>query len=339
MNESNARIEWIDTARGIALFFVIFGHLKTPYIATWIYTFHIPLFFFLSGCVYRQPRDFKTFMNKKVNGLIIPYFFLGAIIWLFHETLYFVNGPENSLYGNGLTMLWNLIKQQGYWTVWFLACLFVCQMLFYWILRLGRENRYTVLSISITLAIVTFVYYRLGGKTLPWCIDIACIAQLFFTLGYFFNKSTRIKQQFILSRGLKWRMLCLALLFINCVSGFMNIRLTGKSLDMSIGMYGNEVLAILSALSGILFVVMVSTRINSRLLTYLGQNTMIIFGWHSRIIIVALDMLYCHFNLLTNESFIIQLARSLVSFTIILAILIPVTELIKKTRIRKLFGI
>ena len=339
MNKTNTRIEWIDTARGIALIFVIFGHLKTPYLATWIYTCHIPLFFFLSGCVYRQPPSFKTFIKKKVKGLVVPYFSLGAVILLFYEVLNLVNGSENSLYGDGPTMLWNLIKQQGYWTIWFLACLFVCQMLFYWILRMGHEKRNIVLCTSIIVAIVAFVYYRLGGKVLPWCIDIAYVAQLFFTLGYFFNKSTRFKQRLVLSRNIQWCMLFLALLFVNFVSGFANIRLTGKSLDMSIGMYGNEILAIISALSGILFVVMVSTRINSRLLTYLGQNTMIIFGWHSRIIIVALDMLYSHFIFFTNESFAMQLARSLISFAIILAILIPVTELIKKTRIRKLFGI
>lgn len=40
------RIEWIDTAKGLGLLLVFIGHLKTPYLATWVYTFHMPLFFF-----------------------------------------------------------------------------------------------------------------------------------------------------------------------------------------------------------------------------------------------------------------------------------------------------
>ena len=339
MNENKTRIEWIDTARGIALILVIFGHLKTPYLATWIYTFHIPLFFFLSGCVYRQPISFKVFLEKKLRGLVIPYFCLGLVIWMFYEIINLVNGPEGSIYGNGLTMLWNLIKQQGYWTIWFLACLFVCQMIFYWIFRYCHENVYIMLCCSLAIAIVAFAYYRLGGKVLPWCIDIACVAQLFYTFGYFINHSARNDSLSILSRCSKWWASSFALLLVNCASGFANIRFSGKSLDMSIGMYGNESLSIVSALSGILFIVMISKRFNSRLLTYLGQNTMVIFGWHSRIGIVSLDYLYQRLGVFTDSSRQVLFMRSIVSFLLILVVFVPLTELIKRTKVRQLFGV
>ena len=51
-NTMTKRIEWIDTAKGIGLICVILGHMRVPYLSTWIYTFHMPLFFFLSGAVF-----------------------------------------------------------------------------------------------------------------------------------------------------------------------------------------------------------------------------------------------------------------------------------------------
>lgn len=42
------RIEWIDIAKGIGIILVIFGHIISPSnFRTWIYSFHIPLFFLL----------------------------------------------------------------------------------------------------------------------------------------------------------------------------------------------------------------------------------------------------------------------------------------------------
>ena len=49
-----SRIGWIDTAKGIGLLCVILGHLSIPYLDMWIYFFHMPLFFFLSGFAVHQ---------------------------------------------------------------------------------------------------------------------------------------------------------------------------------------------------------------------------------------------------------------------------------------------
>ncbi|UTY38328.1 hypothetical protein NMU03_11665 [Allocoprobacillus halotolerans] len=45
---SHQRIKYIDIAKGIATLLVIIGHLSytPPGIKAWLYTFHIPLFFF-----------------------------------------------------------------------------------------------------------------------------------------------------------------------------------------------------------------------------------------------------------------------------------------------------
>lgn len=51
MKEANKkRILWIDYAKAFAMFFVVIGHVNSGnYLTNWIYSFHMPLFFFLSG--------------------------------------------------------------------------------------------------------------------------------------------------------------------------------------------------------------------------------------------------------------------------------------------------
>ena len=44
-----SRISWIDIAKGYGILFVIFAHLGMGMIKGWIYTFHMPLFFFYLG--------------------------------------------------------------------------------------------------------------------------------------------------------------------------------------------------------------------------------------------------------------------------------------------------
>lgn len=83
----------VDIARGIGIFFVVLGHAikQTGVSATWIriltyiiYSFHMPLFFCLSGFVSakilqmnRQER--KRFTFSRARRLLVPYFTVGLI--------------------------------------------------------------------------------------------------------------------------------------------------------------------------------------------------------------------------------------------------------------------
>ena len=61
MNEK--RLDWLDVAKGYGILFVIYAHTDYGFIGNLLYTFHVPLFFFLSGFVFSNKYDFKTFCN------------------------------------------------------------------------------------------------------------------------------------------------------------------------------------------------------------------------------------------------------------------------------------
>lgn len=71
MKELNKeRIIWIDYAKAIAMFFVIFGHVDSGnYLTNWIYYLYMPLFSLLSGItlkVYRRggANMFLNYQNE-----------------------------------------------------------------------------------------------------------------------------------------------------------------------------------------------------------------------------------------------------------------------------------
>ena len=74
------RILWIDTMKAIGMFFIVLGHFFPPYISAWIYTFNVPLFFFVSGFLAKKEDNWGFFWNKNMKGLIIPFLLLSSQI-------------------------------------------------------------------------------------------------------------------------------------------------------------------------------------------------------------------------------------------------------------------
>jgi fucose 4-O-acetylase-like acetyltransferase len=80
-----SRIEWLDMAKGIAMFLVFYGHLPGSGDNPWfpdlmssravIYYFHMPLFFVLSGLTTHLDTEFGPSVWKRFRRLIVPYYF------------------------------------------------------------------------------------------------------------------------------------------------------------------------------------------------------------------------------------------------------------------------
>lgn len=331
------RIPWIDAAKGMGLLCVILGHLHVPFVATWIYTFHMPLFFFLSGLVFSGKKyDFGTFLKKKLKSLVLPYFTLGGVIFGFFCIVYAVQKQPASAY---LEMLRDFLVQEHFWTVWFLACLFLVEILYYGIHHFFGKRPLIATCASGVVCIFGLVRYRLGWGSLPWNLDVALVAQLFFHGGYLSKDLLQRWNEKFSAKPIR-RLLWIALLLVvNAATGFLCIRMSGSSLDMSVGLYGNELLTIVSAFAGTLCVILAAQLLPLRPLTYLGSNTMVIFAWHSRIVIVACGYLYAHLGIFRSGTLPEQLLYAAVTFAIILGLLIPATESVKKSKARKFFGL
>ena len=120
------RLVYIDQMKGIAILLVIMGHLIGPNagynaVFSFIYSFHMPIFFIISGYLgYKTTKidSFKTygiFLKKKFIVLVIPFLF-----WNLIAEKYFLRTVWHIPALNDLTdavLLWNRL--------WFLKMLFI----------------------------------------------------------------------------------------------------------------------------------------------------------------------------------------------------------------------
>lgn len=76
MNETTSktkRLQYVDIARGIAMICIILGHLGNPSINRVVFTFHVPIFFFITGYFTNNKRRLPEFAKNKLRTLIVPY--------------------------------------------------------------------------------------------------------------------------------------------------------------------------------------------------------------------------------------------------------------------------
>ena len=186
------RIEYVDVAKGIAILLVVVGHTFSAYdpgsfLNKFIYSFHMPLFFILSGFFYK-PQEFKKALGKKVRSLLFPYLIINAVRCLIALCQ---SGGEKmltdfllpALYGNGSTPKIGLclfdVKIVG--MTWFLIAMFMCQVMYLCLEEFSRKYG-TPLWILVLLTAVTGI--GLNDKVwLPFSIQPAMGALIFYHVG------------------------------------------------------------------------------------------------------------------------------------------------------------
>jgi fucose 4-O-acetylase-like acetyltransferase len=81
VDSSSQRLIYFDVARGIGILCVILGHMPFYHPNRFVLTFHIPIFFLVSGYFLNRRIDFKSFTKKRAKQLLLPYIFTcGCII-------------------------------------------------------------------------------------------------------------------------------------------------------------------------------------------------------------------------------------------------------------------
>ncbi|MCR5788830.1 MAG: acyltransferase family protein [Lachnospiraceae bacterium] len=141
---------------------VLIGHLQgeilgySPYIlylCIWIFSFHMPLFFIISGMLIRvrkdTEKDLKTLARKRFQGIMVPYYLFSLIYMGIVLYYYFVEKtiPVSTIFVN----LWYAVGLYGINVLWFLPALFLGELLFLWICSRFSGKKRVVLIAAITV--------------------------------------------------------------------------------------------------------------------------------------------------------------------------------------------
>ena len=330
MSDNRKRIGWIDMAKGYGIILVIIGHLSTPYITTFIYTFHIPLFFFLSGYVFNGNKGFKDFIVSKIKRLLVPYFCLSVPMILF---LCLYDNSDISLWNKFCSESLRFLIQERHTTLWFIACLFILNLLYYMLVKY-INNKFLILFVVSFITIIGILLMRLNAKALPWSIDICLVVLPYMYIGNFF-KEKDIFERYINGHNI---ILFISIILTFVIGGF-NYYISGRKVDLFYGRLCIEPLTYIAAFSGLIMIVIISGFFSSAIIKYIGKNSLIYFAWHINIVIPLIRILYAKLDLFNNVNKLSQIIfRDLTTLFITLIMLTVINELICRSKLKFILG-
>lgn len=182
------RVYWIDYAKGIGIFLVVLGHvcrgltgssilnqLLAESIDKWIYAFHMPIFFFLSGLLIQRSvsKSLKDFVIDKLETIAYPYFVWSIIQGVLVSTAFHYTNSSILL-----TDLWQIIYQPIF-IFWFLYVLFIVTILY----KLARDLKASSVHFLIC-SIFLYCLHLLQPSFVSWTVlDLVCHFTIYFAIG------------------------------------------------------------------------------------------------------------------------------------------------------------
>jgi peptidoglycan/LPS O-acetylase OafA/YrhL len=172
------RLPALDAAKGIAIVLVVLGHVWSSMIASdratqttlhlwfdaYIYTFHVPVFFYISGALMRDPRRPGFFANL-ARRLMYPY-----VVWSLFQGLLTAaagNAAHNTDHAPVSfarvvpNMLFDPIAQ-----FWFLHTLILGMVLIAVAVRLGATARDVLIGSVLLFGLTLVVYHPIVVRSL-----------------------------------------------------------------------------------------------------------------------------------------------------------------------------
>lgn len=195
------RIEYIDLAKGFCIILVVCFHLSLSYDfrlpgSIFMKAFRMPLYFFLSGCFFKAYEGFWGFFKRKVNKLLIPFFFFYFLtsVGVPHVKVHLLGIHTRLLHMDKIFTAF-LTETYPNQPIWFLLCLFEDSIIFYSLYLLAqRFESKSNLIICIGALLIGYmgISMSLLHIKLPATIDSALSAIPFFAGGYFVFRKTDI---------------------------------------------------------------------------------------------------------------------------------------------------
>ncbi len=263
------KIDWIDCLKGYGAILVILGHLH-PHIALerYIYSFHMPLFFFLAGILAKKQNDFRTFLAKKAKSLLIPLAAWDLIVAL---ALVVFGIDDITVLLQGTFFIGG--KEPANTPLWFLLTLFICEIVY---------NALTAVRIHdflITGAAFVISPFVCELNTLPLTLNLVIPAMFFYGLGAvlrpkLLNNKVSLTQKCILP---------ILIIFSVIFGGILNSRIS-----MASGYFGNIAYFVIAAVSGVLMWVLVFRLLPAnRILIKIGQQSLFLMCFQYPIFFVC----------------------------------------------------
>lgn len=339
----DSRYDYIDYAKGFGILLVVWAHIL---IVGWshqiIYAFHMPLFFFISGMLFRKDKytSLRQFIIVRAKRLLIPYFIYSVVTWAVWAVFRYLRHDEVASFWKPLLQTF-FAQGSGEFMVhnsalWFVPCLFAVEILYYLFSLVNRQ--WLTLVFCFLTAAAGVVLARIFGADylflLPWNLDAAFYALPFYGVANTVMRYTSHSKLLDYCKKNRKTVIIVALI---SVAIMVNMALTCGECSMGSSSYNcNEWVFFERALCGCVALLLISLWISSfdripkimQWIRWCGVNSLDIMCLHIPIKGVAIIVVS---KILTQGTDVSQSAfLSTIPFIITLAVMIPIILLINR---------
>lgn len=191
------RENWIDVIKGFAIILVVLGHISKPgeFITNWIYSFHIPIFFMVTGILLSvnekwKSENFADIARRKAKSLLYPYFIFCCLAVVIDLII-------NRSITSAILIVFQTCYFYGANTLWFLPALLIAECLFILIHKSKLSDIAGYICIlAITVLVAYFYTKNVSEQTgvlkylfsMINVVNHSLIGSVFVFFGYILNK-------------------------------------------------------------------------------------------------------------------------------------------------------
>ena len=264
------RIKYLDIAKGIGILLMVLGHCYNGgALKSWIYSFHMPLFFIISGMLLKCKNEvnkssIRVFTLKKISQNLRPYllFCMISLIPILLES-YLKNNIKNTV----IEYFFRIILGLGVNALWFIPALIIAEILFFVMNK--KLNKKISVIMTIILFIMPYLFTLTNIETTQNIVLVilrSFIGLGFLSIGYYSFEILN-KKDVKIGDIVFYFMFTILFTYLNGKVELWNLE------------FNNFILYILSSIVGSIFVLFISKKINNNsTLEYFGKNTISILG-------------------------------------------------------------
>lgn len=183
----NQKFKELDIAKGIAIMAVVLGHAFPDadfgienqianFIHSFVYGFHMPVFFFIAGLLSAKHKDDQAYpyIKKRAKKLLIPYFAL-SLVGLVLKQVFASEANHAFSLSDSLMIPLGQSPMGGMWYLW---SLFVMSLIFILFVRFIDDD-WTVLLLGVCCHLIwmqkeTYFMHNVMNFIVYFMLGVAC---------------------------------------------------------------------------------------------------------------------------------------------------------------------
>jgi len=240
----------VDLVRIVGVLAIVAGHVwNDGAVRQWTYPWHVPLFFFISGYLWKSGRRLRTDAARRVQSLLIPYVSWLILIGVGYLTILSRSGefPASKLMD---VLLGGSHITRPFSAFWFVTALLIACLVLRALEPLGTYAQWTVAALGLTAAYLDPSLLA----DIPWSAGVAIPSMAFLLFGQVLRRiMPRLQHPLVLA------LVLLTLAAAAVASGI------SSPLSMKYGDFGVPVLGVLVAVASSAGLILVAEELVPRL--------------------------------------------------------------------------